>query len=147
MKGETGNFPGADHELLALYQQFDVERERERKRIEARDLGDAIRRAQDQRAFLVDYVTKNSLASEVARFVSLIKQIDPALEKPSLDQLQRLNGQIELAIREANLDEAFRAAQERRAKPGGPADATAISRAAIYAARARHSAKTAERLC
>jgi len=104
------------------YQQFDVERAREQKVIEARDLGDAIRHAQDQRAFLVDHVTKNPLASEVTNFLPLIKQIGPALDKPSLDQLQRLTGQIDLAIHEANLDEAFRAAQEDRTKPGGPAD-------------------------
>src|SRR5271166_3609400 len=68
------------------YQQFDAERAKEQKVIEARDLGDAIRRAQAQRDFLIDYVTKNPLASEVANFVPLIKQVDPALDKPSLDQ-------------------------------------------------------------
>ena len=72
---------------------------------------------QAQRDFLIDYVTKNPLASEVANFVPLIKQVGPALDKPSLDQLQRLTGQIDLAIREANLDEKFRAAQEDRVKP------------------------------
>ena len=72
---------------------------------------------QAQRDFLIDYVTENPLASEVANFVPLIKQVGPALDKPSLDQLQRLTGQIDLAIREANLDEKFRAAQEDRVKP------------------------------
>ena len=100
------------------YQQFDAERAQKQKVIEAQDLGDAIRRAQAQRAFLVDYVAENPLASEVTNFLPRIKQIGPALDKPSLDQLQTLTGQIDLAIREANLDEAFRAAQEDRAKPG-----------------------------
>ena len=45
----------------------------------------------------------------------LIKQIGPALEKPSLDQLQPLTDQIGNAIREAKLDDAFRAAQAARA--------------------------------
>jgi uncharacterized protein len=99
------------------YQQFDAERAKEQKVTEAQGLSDAIRRAQVQRAFLIDYVTKNPLASEIANLLPLIKQLDRALERPSLDPLQRLVGQIDLAIREANLDEAFRAAQADRARP------------------------------
>ncbi len=99
------------------YQVFDAKRAKEQKIIEAQNLSDDIQRAQVQRAFLIDYVTKNPLASEVVNFLPLIKQVDPALENPGVDQLQRLTGQIELAIREANLDDAFRNFQVDPAKP------------------------------
>ncbi len=122
-KGDPSNIEQTSTALAAKlaqdqdYQQFDAERAKEQKVIEAPELSDAIRRAQAQRAFLIDFVTKNPLASEVANFLPLIKQIDPAINKPSLDQLQHLTGQIDLAIREATLDEAFRDAQVDRAKP------------------------------
>ena len=93
------------------YRQFDADQEKQRKSLEAQQLSDLVQRAKAQRSFLVDYAAKNSLASEVSIFLPLIKQLDPAIERPTLDQLQRLTGQIDLAIREANLDEAFRAAQ------------------------------------
>ena len=64
--------------------------------------------ARNQHDFLVDHVSKNPLAPGVATLMPLIKQVGPALEKPSLDQLQPLTDQIGNAIREANLDDAFR---------------------------------------
>ena len=89
--------------------------------VAAQHLGDAIHLAQDQRTFLVDYVSKNPLAPEVARLMPLVKQIGPALEKPSLDQLQLLTSQIDNAIREANLFQRVPgnslAAQPAAAKP------------------------------
>ena len=93
------------------YPQFAAEQTERRRVAAAQHLGDAIHLAEDQRAFLVDYVSKNPLAPEVASLMPLIKQIGPALEKPRLDQLQPLTGQIDNAIREANLFDAFRAAQ------------------------------------
>ena len=119
------------------YQQFDAERAKEQKVIEAQGLGDAIRRAQIQRAFLIDYVTKNPLASEVANLLPLIKQLNLALDKPSLDLLQRLTGQIDLAIREGNLDEAFRAAQARPAADSAAEHAAVEQIAKDVAAGAR----------
>ena len=98
------------------YQQFEAEQEKQQKAVEAQELSDIIRRATAQRAFLVGYSAKNPLASEVATFLPLIKQLDPALDKPGLDQLQRLTGQVDLAIREANLSEAFRTAQTEQPK-------------------------------
>jgi hypothetical protein len=82
------------------YQQFINDRD-------ARYLSDAIRLAQAQRAFLGDYVSNNSLAPEAATLAPLIKEIDPALERPSLERLKPLTDQIDNAIREANLDDAF----------------------------------------
>ena len=83
------------------YQQFINDRD-------ARYLSDVIRLAQAQRAFLADYVSNNSLAPEAVTLAPLIKEIDPALERPTLGQLQPLTDQIGNAIREANLDDAFR---------------------------------------
>jgi hypothetical protein len=120
------------------YQQFvaalAAARAEQQRVTTAQYLGDAIHHAQDQRAFLIDYVSKNPLAPDVAKLMPLIKQIGPALDKPSLDQLQPLTDQIDLAIREAKLDDAFRAAQAARAsqaaqtaagaKPSEPANTT-----------------------
>ena len=90
------------------YQQFvDAQNNRQRED-EARHLSDAIQLAQNQHDFLVDHVSKNPLAPEVAMLMPLIKQIGPAVEKRRLDQLQPLTDQIGNAIREASLDDAFR---------------------------------------
>ncbi len=111
------------------YQQFAAAlaaaRAEQQRVAAAQYLGDAIHHAQDQRAFLIDYVSKNPLAPEVAKLMPLIKQIGPALDKPSLDQLQPLTDQIDLAIREAKLDDAFRAAQAARANQAAQAAAGA----------------------
>ena len=90
------------------YQQFAVALTKRRSEAAVQHLSDAIRLARDQHDFLVDHVSKNPLAPEVATLMPLIKQIGPALEKPSLDLLQPLTDQIGNAIREANLDDAFR---------------------------------------
>ena len=107
------------------YQQFAVALTKRRSEAAAQHLSDAIQLARDQHDFLVDHVSKNPLAPEVATLMPLIKQIGPALEKPSLDQLQPLTDQIGNAIREAKLDEAFRAAQAARASQAAQAAAGA----------------------
>ena len=90
------------------YQQFAVALDKRRSEAAAQHLSDAIQLAREQHDFLVDHVSKNPLAPEVATLMPLIKQIGPALERPSLDQLQPLTDQIGNAIREANLHDAFR---------------------------------------
>ena len=107
------------------YQQFVVALAERRSEAAAQHLSDAIQLARDQHDFLVDHVSKNPLAPEVATLMPLIKQIGPALEKPSLDQLQPLTDQIGNAIREAKLDDAFRAAQGARATQAAQAAAGA----------------------
>ena len=102
------------------YQQFAVALDKRRSEAEAQHLSDAIQLARDQHDFLVVHVSKNPLAPEVATLMPLIKQIGPALDKPSLDQLQPLTDQIGNAIREAKLDDAFRAAQVARANQAAP---------------------------
>ena len=116
------------------YQQFAVALDKRRSEAAAQHLSDTIQLARDQQLFLVDHVSKNPLAPEVASLMPLIKQIGPALEQPSLDQLQPLTDQIGNVIREAKLDDAFRAAQVARAnqaaqaaagaKPGEPPSTT-----------------------
>jgi hypothetical protein len=107
------------------YQQFAVALTKRRSEAAAQHLSDAIQLARDQHDFLVDHVSKNPLAPEVAALMPLIKQIGPALEKPSLDQLQPLTDQIGNAIREAKLDDAFRAALVARANQAAQAAAGA----------------------
>ena len=107
------------------YKQFAAEQAERRRVIAAQHLSDAIHLARDQHDFLVDHVSKNPLAPEVATLMPLIKQIGPALDKPSLDQLQPLTDQIGIAIREAKLDDAFRAAQAARANQAAQAAAGA----------------------
>jgi len=102
------------------YQQFAVALDKRRSEAAAQHLSDAIQLARDQHDFLVDHVSKNPLAPEVTTLMPLIKQIGPALEKPSLDQLQPLTDQIGNVIREAKLDDAFRAAQAARANQAAP---------------------------
>ena len=91
------------------YQQFLASVSEQQKQDAAKNLFDAIQRAQQQRAFLVDFVSKNPLATDTGKFVSLIKQLDPLLLKPELTSLQMLVGKLDLAIREANLQTAFTA--------------------------------------
>jgi hypothetical protein len=107
------------------YQQFAVALDKQRSEAAAQHLSDTIQLARDQQHFLVDHVSKNPLAPEVASLMPLIKQIGPALEKPSLDQLQPLTDQIGNVIREAKLDDAFRAAQVARANQAAQAAAGA----------------------
>ncbi len=107
------------------YQQFAVALDKRRSEAAAQHLSDTIQLARDQQHFLVDHVSKNPLAPEVATLMPLIKQIRPALENPSLDQLQPLTDQIGNAIREAKLDDAFRAAQVTRANQAAQAAAGA----------------------
>ena len=117
------------------YQQFAVALDKRRSEAAAQHLSDTIQLARDQQHFLVDHVSKNPLAPELATLMPLIKQIGPALEKPSLDQLQPLTDQIGNAIREAKLDDAFRAAQVARADQaaqGAPEPSPASRRAQPY---------------
>ena len=117
------------------YRQFAVALANRRSEAAAQHLSDAIQLARDQHDFLVGHVSKNPLAPEVATLMPLIKQIGPALEKPSLDQLQQLTDQIGNAIREAKLDDAFRVAQAARANQAvqrTPAPSPASRRAQPY---------------
>ena len=107
------------------YQQFAVALAKRRNEAAAQHLSDAIQLARNQHDFLVDHVSRNPLGPEVATLMPLIKQIGPALEKSSLDQLQPLTDQIGNAIREANLDEEFRAAEAARANQAAQTPAAA----------------------
>ena len=44
--------------------------------------------------------------------MSLVKQLNPALQRADLNELQPLVDKIDVAIREANLESAFIAAQK-----------------------------------
>ena len=90
------------------YQQYAEERVEERKQEAARELADIVRHAQSQGDFLKGYLTKNPLAEDAGKFVEfIIRQLGPALDRPDLDQLRSLTDKVDLAIREAKLNQAF----------------------------------------
>jgi hypothetical protein len=73
---------------------------------------DAIRRGQQERDFILDYIGKNPLADATPALGILVKQLDPALQRADLNQLQPLVDKIDVAIREANLESDFVAARK-----------------------------------
>lgn len=98
------------------YQSFLSARVEEQKHAAAQYLSDAILHAQEQDAFLIDWVSRNPLGSDVGKLIPLIKQIESALSAPDLGQLQTLTEKVDLAIREANLQGAFNEAHDATAK-------------------------------
>jgi hypothetical protein len=110
------------------YQQHLVKLAEAQKRQVAQYLLDAIHRGQKERDFIHDYIAKNPLADATSTLAPLVKQLDPALQRADLDQLQPLVEKIDTAIREANLEPAFIAAQTEkkadttRGMPAPPTD-------------------------
>ena len=84
---------------------------------------------QKERDFILSYIGKNPLADATPALAPLVKQLSPALQRGDLNQLQPLVDKIDLAIREANLESAFTAAQKegdnsREKKTDTPAGTT-----------------------
>lgn len=98
------------------YQQHLAEQADAQKKRDAQYLGDAIRRGEQERNFIFDYIGKNPLADVTSTFAAYVKQLDSALGQAHLDQLQPLVDKVDLAIREANLEAAFIAAQKEPPK-------------------------------
>ena len=90
-----------------VFQKLEADRAEKQKQAAARYLGDAIRLAQKQKRFMLDFVSQNPTSPYALKFVPLIKQIDPALVSPELTRVQSLTETIALTIREANLQDAF----------------------------------------
>ena len=101
------------------YQQHLAEQVDAQKRRAAQYLGDAIRRGEQQRDFILDYIGKNPLADVTPAFAGYVKELNPALQRADLNQLQPLIEKVDLAIREANLEAAFIAAQKGPPKASG----------------------------
>ena len=94
------------------YQQYLFDLDKKRKEQNARNLVDAIHRAEQERDFILDYIGKNPLADATPSLATLVKQL-PALQRADLDQLQPIVEKIDLAIREAHLEDAFNARKPR----------------------------------
>ena len=94
------------------YQQHLADLAEAQKKRAAQYLGDAIRRGERERDFILDYIGKNPLADATPALATLVKQLNPALQRADLDQLQPLVDKIDLAIREAHLEAAFIGAQK-----------------------------------
>ena len=94
------------------YQQYQGELAEAQKKREAQYLLDAIRRGKNERDFILDYIGKNPTADATPALAALFKQLDPALQRADLNQLQPLVDKIDVAIREDNLESAFIAAQK-----------------------------------
>ena len=94
------------------YQTHLTELAEAQKRNAAKFLGDALLHGEQQRAFLINYISKHPLADETLNFVALVKQLVPTLQKGELRPLQSLIDKIDLAIREARLQDDFVAAQK-----------------------------------
>ena len=89
------------------YQQYQGELAEAQKKREAQYLLDAIRRGKNERDFILDYIGKNPTADATPALAALFKQLDPALQRADLNQLQPLVDKIDVAIREDNLESAF----------------------------------------
>jgi uncharacterized protein/mevalonate kinase len=94
------------------YQQHLADLADAQKKREAQFLLDAIHRGQKERDFILDFIGKNPLADATPALAALVKQLNPALQRADLNQLQPLVDKIDLAIREANLESGFIAAQK-----------------------------------
>jgi hypothetical protein len=101
------------------YQQHLAEQADAQKRRAAQYLGDAVRRGEQERDFLLDYIGKNPLADVTHGFADYVKELNPALQRADLNQLQPLVDKVDVAIREANLEAAFVAAQKEPPKALG----------------------------
>jgi hypothetical protein len=95
------------------YQQHLTDLAGMQKKRAARDLGDAIRRGEQERDFVLDYIAKNPLADVTPTFAGYVKQLNSALLHADLTQLQPLVDKVDLEIREANLEAAFIATQKQ----------------------------------
>ena len=94
------------------YQQHLADLAEAQKKREAQYLPDAIHRGENERDFILDYIGKNPLADVTPALAALVKQLDPALQRADLNQLQPLVDKIDVAIREDNLESAFIAARK-----------------------------------
>ena len=94
------------------YQQHVADVAEAQKKRAAQYLGDALRHGEQQRAFILDFIGKNPLSDATPGFAVLVKQLNPALVRADLNELQPLVDKIDLAIREANLENAFIATQK-----------------------------------
>jgi hypothetical protein len=114
------------------YQKHQADVAEAQKKRAAEYLGDAIHRGEQDRDFILDYIGKNPLADATPALATLVKQLNPALQRADLNQLQPLVDKIDLAIREANLETAFVAAQTDASHSAGKkADAPAATTASV----------------
>jgi hypothetical protein len=70
------------------YQQNLAEQADAQKSQAAQYLGDAIRRGEQERDFILDYIGKNPLADVTPAFASYVKELNPALQKANLGQFR-----------------------------------------------------------
>ena len=98
------------------YQQHLAEQADAQKKRAAQYLSDAIRRGEQERDFILDYIGENPLADATPAFAGYLKELNPALQRADLNQLQPLVEKVDLAIREAGLEPAFVAAQKEPPK-------------------------------
>ena len=89
------------------YQKMNAERVQERKRQDAKYLGEAMTLAQKQKRFMLDFVGKNPASPASIKLVPLIKQVDIAMGVPELSRMQSLTSTIDIAVREAGLRDAY----------------------------------------
>jgi hypothetical protein len=108
------------------YQQHLVDLADAQKIKAARYLGDALSHGGQQSAFILDYIGKNPSADPTPGFATLVAQLNPALQRHDLNQLQPLVDKIDLAIREASLENAFNASiamqKDNPSSPAKPAE-------------------------
>ena len=122
------------------YQQHLADLAEAQKKREAQYLLDAIRRGKNERDFILDYIGKNPTADATPALAALFKQLDPALQRADLNQLQPLVDKIDVAIREDNLESAFIAAREANKSPEKNTETvpTADSERTVYCSWAAH---------
>ncbi|MCW6511919.1 hypothetical protein [Lichenifustis flavocetrariae] len=94
------------------FQRFRDERDKQRQRQIARDLGDAVHTLTSQRQFLVGYVTRDPTSANASKLLPLIKRAEVVVASPDLDRVQTLLGQVDIALQDAGLSDEFAASQK-----------------------------------
>jgi hypothetical protein len=89
------------------YEKLEAARS-EQKRLEAaRYLPELTKTARQQQAFIRYYITNNPTASSTGAFIPLLDTFEQNLKAPDLEKLRALTSKVDIAIREASLQEDF----------------------------------------
>ena len=107
------------------YQRYLADRGEAKKKQSAQFLGDALLRGEQQHAFLLNYIAKNPLSAAAPALGDLAQQIAPLLKRSDLAPLQAMVDKIDLAIREADIEDDFVASQKDQPKAAAPLIANA----------------------
>lgn len=103
------------------YEKLEAERSKQKREDAARYLPELIRTAGQQQAFIRYYITNNPTASYTGAFIHLLDDLDTNVAAPDLGKLTALTSKVDVAIREAHLQDDFVTSKNVLGR-SGPAD-------------------------